>query len=257
MHLGRPKDLVVFDTQISGVGVRVYGDAPTDVRPVTVIYAHGGGFVVGDLDSHDDLCAEISDRTALRVISVDYRLAPEHQHPAAYNDLAAVVQAVCAQGPVVLAGDSAGATLCAALLGTLADWPIDATQIRGQVLIYPLLGYEPRGGSFDIHADAPLLSRDDLAVCAAARGGDPDDPRATPASGDLRALPSTRLFASQCDPLCDDATRYAEAAKTAGADVLCVTQIGTVHGWLRARARSPELAAQFTEIVEAIRDLAR
>ena len=243
-HAGRPEGLQVSDQSIAGVPVRLYG-LPSKT---TVLYAHGGGFVLGGLESHDDVCAEIADRTGCRVVSVDYRLSPEHPHPAAYDDTVAVAEALCAEGPVVLCGDSAGGTLCAAIAGTRAD-----LGFVGQVLIYPMIGYPATGGSFDVHAHAPLLSTSDLAFYADVRGGSPDDPRLIPALGDLTTLPPTWLFPAECDPLCDDAVRYADAIR--GGVHLC-QQDGLVHGWLRARDRSDMTRRAFDQIINAMAHLA-
>ncbi|WP_292312460.1 alpha/beta hydrolase [Marivivens sp.] len=243
-HAGRPVGLQVSDQWIADVPVRLYGPP----SKTTVLYAHGGGFVLGGLESHDDVCAEIADLTGCRVVSVDYRLSPEHPHPAAYEDTVAVAEILCAEGPVVLCGDSAGGTLCAAIAGTRAD-----LGFVGQVLIYPMIGYPARGGSFDVHSHAPLLSTSDLAFYADVRGGSPDDPRLIPALGDLSALPPTWLFPAECDPLCDDAVRFADAIK--GEVHLC-QQDGLVHGWLRARDRSDMTRQAFGQIINAIVDLA-
>ena len=243
-HAGRPVGLQVSDQWIADVPVRLYGPP----SKTTVLYAHGGGFVLGGLESHDDVCAEIADLTGCRVVSVDYRLSPEHPHPAAYEDTVAVAEMLCAEGPVVLCGDSAGGTLCAAIAGTRAD-----LGFVGQVLIYPMIGYPARGGSFDDHSQAPLLSTSDLAFYADVRGGSPDDPRLIPALGDLSALPPTWLFPAECDPLCDDAVRFADAIK--GEVHLC-QQDGLVHGWLRARDRSDMTRQAFGQIINAIVDLA-
>lgn len=243
-HAGRPVGLQVSDQWIADVPVRLYGPP----SKTTVLYAHGGGFVLGGLESHDDVCAEIADLTGCRVVSVDYRLSPEHPHPAAYDDTVAVAEILCAEGPVVLCGDSAGGTLCAAIAGTRAD-----LGFVGQVLIYPMIGYPARGGSFDVHSQAPLLSTSDLAFYADVRGGSPDDPRLIPALGDLSALPATWLFPAECDPLCDDAVRFADAIK--GEVHLC-QQDGLVHGWLRARDRSDMTRQAFGQIINAIVDLA-
>ena len=243
-HAGRPVGLQVSDQWIADVPVRLYGPP----SKTTVLYAHGGGFVLGGLESHDDVCAEIADLTGCRVVSVDYRLSPEHPHPAAYEDTVAVAEMLCAEGPVVLCGDSAGGTLCAAIAGTRVD-----LGFVGQVLIYPMIGYPARGGSFDVHSHAPLLSTSDLAFYADVRGGSPDDPRLIPALGDLSALPPTWLFPAECDPLCDDAVRFADAIK--GEVHLC-QQDGLVHGWLRARDRSDMTRQAFGQIINAIVDLA-
>lgn len=242
----KPSGLQVLDRTIAGVPVRIYG-TPSDM---TILFAHGGGFVLGGLESHDDLCADIADRTGCQVVAVDYRLSPEHRHPAAFDDLSNVAEELCAKGPVVLCGDSAGGTLCAALAGARAD-----LGLRGQVLLYPLLGYPAEGGSFDIHAHAPMLTTEDLKVYAEARGGAPDDPTANPAFGDLGGLPPTRLFPAECDPLCDDAVRYHEACVAAGVDSTVTVQMGMVHGWQRGRRNGAEMQACFDQIIKALREL--
>lgn len=247
-HNGRPEGLRVEDGVIGDVPVRTYGAH----SKTTILYAHGGGFVLGGLESHDDVCAELSARTGCRLVSLDYRLSPEHPHPAAYADIVTVAEALCREGPVVLCGDSAGGTLCAALAGTRAD-----LGLRGQVLIYPMLGVARAGGSFDLHAQAPLLTAADIEFYADVRCGAADDPRLIPALGNLHDLPPTRLFPAECDPLCDDATRYFAAASEAGADARVQIQSKLVHGWLRARDRSEMTRQSFDQIVEALIDLAR
>lgn len=243
----KPSGLQVINRTIAGVPVRIYG-APSDV---TILFAHGGGFVLGGLESHDDLCADIATRAGCQVVAVDYRLSPENRHPAAYDDLAGVAEALCSNGPVILCGDSAGGSLCAALAGTRSN-----LGFLGQVLLYPLLGYPAKGGSFDLHAHAPMLTTAELKVYAEARGGAEDDPRAIPAFGDLARLPPTRLFPAECDPLCDDAVRYNAAAVAAGADSKVTVQMGMVHGWQRGRRKGPEMQACFDQIIEALLELA-
>lgn len=247
-HRGRPEGLAVADRDIEGVPVRIYGTASV----VTVVYAHGGGFVLGGLDSHDDVCAELAQRTGSRVVSVDYRLAPEHPGVAGHEDLMRVTEGCCAEGPVILCGDSAGASLCATVSGTRAD-----LGLHGQVLIYPSLGFPQQGGSFETHAEAPLLRTEDLSLYREVLGGDPEDPRVVPARGDLAALPPTWLFPSECDPLHDDALRYAAAARAAGAEVHLQSHAGLVHGWLRARDVNALARASFAQIVEAVVQLSR
>ena len=120
-----------------------------------MVYLHGGGFVVGGLHSHDDVCAEIRSRTGLAVVSVDYRLSPEHQHPAAFEDACSVVSVL--PGPLVLVGDSAGGNLAAAAAHARRD-----PRILGQVLIYPGLGGDRQAGSYVTHANSPMLTTADL-----------------------------------------------------------------------------------------------
>ena len=147
--------------------VRIYsaGD-PTR----TVLFCHGGGWVVGDLNSHDDICAEICAQTGYRVVAVDYRLAPDHQHPAQFDDAYAVAEWIAQEFPggMVLAGDSAGGALVACVAHK-ARGQIEG--VLGQVLIYPVLGPEVDRGSYIEHADAPMLTRADMSMYNKIRTG--------------------------------------------------------------------------------------
>ena len=153
---GRPDQVKVADLSADGVPVRVYS-AGMPTR--TVLFAHGGGYFLGGLDSHDDICAEICIDTGYRVVAVDYRLAPEHPHPAAFDDCWTAAQWALREyaDGLVLAGDSAGGNLVAAVAhharGRLEG-------ILGQVLIYPDLGGDLNQPSYTEHAQAPLLGTD-------------------------------------------------------------------------------------------------
>lgn len=252
-HRGYPQGLSVHDETIAGVPCRVYaGNAPT------VIYLHGGGYVVGGLHSHDDVCAEICDRTGLQVIAVDYRLSPEHLHPAAFDDACAVIGVVAAKGPVVLVGDSAGGNLAAAAAHALRG---GGARILGQVLIYPGLGGDVNKGSYLTHAHAPMLTRDDVLFYKDIRHGGPppeDDTTVHPLRGrDFTGLPPTLAISAECDPLADDARDYAAKVNAAGGQAEWVTEPGLVHGYLRARATVPRAATSFTRIVTAISRFAK
>lgn len=250
---GYPPGVTAHDATIAGVPCRVYpGAAPA------VVYLHGGGFVVGGLHSHDDVCAEIRARTGLKVVAVDYRLSPEHKHPAAFDDSCAVISALGKEGPVVLAGDSAGGNLAAAASHALRGSDV---AILGQVLIYPGLGGDMDTGSYLTHAHAPMLTRDDVLFYKDIRHGAPP-PAADPTVSPLRDtnfahLPPTLAISAECDPLADDARDYAAAITAAGGWARWVLEPGLVHGYLRARATVPRAAASFTRIVTAIAAFAK
>jgi acetyl esterase len=245
---GYPPGVTARDEAVAGVPCRVYPGAD----PV-VIYLHGGGYVVGGLHSHDDVCAEIRARTGLTVVAVDYRLSPEHLHPAAFDDACGVVRALATKGPVVLAGDSAGANLAAAAAHALRG---SGVTILGQVLIYPGLGGDVNAGSYLTHAHAPMLSRDDVLFYKDIRHGGPppeDDATVYPLRDThFAGLPPTLTIGAQCDPLADDARDYAAKIRAAGGQAQWVEERGLVHGYLRARASVPRAAASFTRIVETI-----
>lgn len=249
---GYPEGVVAEDRPLGGVPCRLYTCGPA---AVTVLYLHGGGFVVGGLASHDDVCAEICKATGFRVVAADYRLAPEHRHPAAYDDALAAAHAVLATvpGALVLAGDSAGGTLAAAVTQTLKGNP----RLAGQVLIYPGLGGDPDRGSYLTHAQAPMLTRDDVLYYRDTRyeGGEepPDDATAAPLwAASFAGLPPTVAFSAECDPLADDARHYCALITAEGGRAHRVLEPGLVHGYLRARTTVTRARLSFTRITAAI-----
>lgn len=252
-HRGYPVGITAEDRPFGGVPCRIYPGSSG-----TVVYFHGGGFVVGGLHSHDDVCAELRAGTGLTVVSVDYRLCPEHPHPAAFEDACAATRAVMSDlpGPHLLAGDSAGGNLAAAVAHRLGR----KGKIAGQVLIYPGLGGDRDAGSYMTHAQAPMLTRDDVLFYAAIRHDGPEptpDPTFAPLSDtDFTQLPPTLAIAAECDPLADDATTYAARITAAGGTAQAITEPGLVHGYLRARATVPRAADSFARIVTTLRAMA-
>lgn len=254
-HQGYPEGVAAEDRDADNVSVRVYtaGD-PTR----TVVYYHGGGFVVGGLDSHDDVCAEICAMTGFRVVSVDYRLCPEHRHPAQFEDAWTAAQwAVAEYGvPMVLAGDSAGGNLAAAV-SHHARGRIES--IQGQVLIYPGLGGPMQGGSYEEHANAPLLTVDELNFYRTMRfqGEEPQgDPTYAPLQdSDFSDLPPTVIVTADCDPLRDDGPTYRDRIISAGGRAHWINEAGLVHGYLRARTTVARARESFERIEIAIEAL--
>lgn len=249
-HRGYPTGVTATDRPFGGVPCRHYPGSDA-----TVIYFHGGGFVVGGLHSHDDICAEIRATTGFHVVSVDYRLCPEHPHPAAFHDALAATRAISATlpQPVILAGDSAGGNLAAATAHATRG---EALGITGQILIYPGLGGNKDAGSYLTHANAPMLTRDDVLFYARTRhaGAEPTpDPSFAPlCDSNFSGLPPTLAIAAECDPLADDARTYAARILAAGGKAKAVTEPGLVHGYLRARSTVPRAATSFARITAAI-----
>ncbi len=250
-HHGTPAGVTSQDDTIAGQPCRIYhGALPT------VIYLHGGGFVVGGLESHDDVCAEICARTGFQVVSVDYRLAPEHVHPAAFQDALAVTKAIAAQGPYVLAGDSAGGTLAASVAQNLRQ----EAPAKGLVLIYAGLGGDVDKGSYLVHANAPMLTRDDVICYASIRFKNgrvsAHDHTAHPLlDKDFTDLPPTVAFSAECDPHADDGRDYCARITAAGGSATWHLERGLVHGYLRARATVPRAAQSFERMIDAIQEL--
>ena len=247
-HRGYPAGITAYDIKIADVPCRVYkGKLPT------VVYLHGGGFILGGLGSHDDICAEICARTGYEVVCPDYRLAPEHVHPAAYDDTIAVARALARTGPFLLAGDSAGGGLAAsaalALRGTSP--PI------GAVLIYAGLGGNASQGSYLIHANAPLLSSEDVLFYGNIRHAGAQKPLSDPTASaldetDFSALPPVFAFSAECDPLADDGRDFCARVTAAGGNATWHLEPGLVHGYLRARHTVPRAAQSFDRIINVI-----
>jgi len=251
----RPPGVETQDLMAGSVPVRLY----TAGQPTrTVVYFHGGGFVVGGLESHDDVCAEICAQTGYRVIAVDYRLCPEHVHPAQFEDAWAAAQWAFAEygDPLVLTGDSAGGNLAAAV-SHYARGRFD--EILGQVLIYPGLGGDHEQGSYLEHAHAPMLTRDEILFYERVRcaGAPPrGDPQFAPLSDpDFAGLPPTVVVTADCDPLRDDGPAYCDKIIEAGGHAHWVNEPGLIHGYLRARTTVKRAAESFERISVAIEAL--
>lgn len=251
-----PADVTVQDAVWDDVPVRHYDHASQPDATHIIVYFHGGGFVVGGLDSHDDVCAELCAGTGLSVVSVDYRLAPEYAAPAQSDDCMAVVRALAARDArhIILVGDSAGGYLAADLSRQLRGTDI---ALAGQVLIYPGLGGDPDKGSYLTHAEAPLLTRADVLYYADMLH--PEGTEAGPeplAESEFSGLPATMVMAAECDPLSDDAAHYHAALTAAGVPSRLHIEAGLVHGFLRARHDVPRARRAFDRIIAACRDLA-
>jgi len=260
----RPAGLAVNDMQLARVPVRAY--CPTSPMPESgwpcLLYLHGGGWVVGDLDSHDFITAQLAAQLQVLVIAVDYRLAPEHPFPAAFDDCLAVWRALHngdspypldARRQVVI-GDSAGGNLAAALCLALRD--AGEPQPVAQVLIYPGLGGPDDLPSRSQCSAAPLLSSSDLDCYHALYLPGPEcrSPYARPLlAEDFSDLPAAFIALAQFDPLRDDGDRYHQHLRAAGVDSTLYPGTGLVHGCLRARGLTPEVDALYDALLDYLR----
>ncbi|MDQ0321016.1 acetyl esterase [Pararhizobium capsulatum DSM 1112] len=222
-----------------------------------LFYIHGGGFVVGSLESHDAICAEISDAVGAELVAVDYRLAPEHVWPAAFEDCWAVLSHVLKDGhPLVVIGDSAGGNLAAGIAMKARDE--GRSGIIGQALIYPGLGGDLVSGSYIEMAEAPGLSTADVAYYRDVLQAPAGNSYAFPlAAKDFSGLPAAFITAAHFDPLCDDARRYAARLASAGVNVTFREEPQMIHAWLRARFMSEGAKTGFATLCAAVRQLAK
>ncbi|AZO30125.1 alpha/beta hydrolase [Mesorhizobium sp. M1B.F.Ca.ET.045.04.1.1] len=262
-HQGRPEGVATRDglvaTAAHAIPIRRYQMADK-VAAAVVVYYHGGGFVLGDFDSHDDICAEICASTGFEVISTDYRLAPEHLHPASFDDALAVFEWVAATSklPIVLCGESAGGNLAAAVAQATRHHPRHAI---GQVLIYPGLGGDETGRSYIEHAEAPLLTLADIDFYRRVRsapGQSLDDPTFSPLRDrDFSGLPPTVIVTAECDPLSSDGEAYRDRILAAGGRAWWREEKRLVHSFLRARPTVPRAAEAFARIIAEVGALGR
>ncbi|WP_434559120.1 alpha/beta hydrolase [Pseudomonas sp. Z4-20] len=257
-----PPTLAVEDLQLAGVAVRAYH--PRTSPPLAgwpcLLYLHGGGWVVGDLDSHDFICMELAAELGALVLAVDYRLAPEHPFPAAFEDCLAVWRHL-ADAPFAIdprrravAGDSAGGNLAAALCLALRD--TGQVLPRAQVLIYPALGGPAELPSRQECFDAPLLSSRDLDRYEALYlGGARPSAYAMPLNaGDLSSLPPALVAVAQWDPLRDDGVLYSDRLNAAGVASVLYRGEGLVHGCLRGRNQVPEVDQLYRTLLAYLAD---
>ena len=267
-NYGRPVGVVSTDVMIQHIPVRRYffdtaisdsqnenSASPTQKR--LIIYLHGGGFVLGNLDSHDDICAEICAGTGYEVVSVAYRLAPEHPHPAMFEDALLATKFLIAKTdfPLILCGDSAGGNLAAAVVHAIRP---ETESIIGQLLIYPSLGPYTGIGSYEKHARAPMLTSEDIKFYLECRYGRqtediPKDKTLFPLlDNNFFNLPPTVVITADCDPISDDGKDYTYAVKAAGGRALWINEEGLVHGFLRARREVDGASSSFMRIIKLL-----
>ncbi|HEX9682688.1 MAG TPA: alpha/beta hydrolase [Acidimicrobiales bacterium] len=256
-----PELVTVRDLEVPGavgkIGARLYcaGDDPAG-RPA-IVFFHGGGHCIGDLDSHDAVCRHQADRTGATVLSVDYRLAPEHPFPAAHDDAVAATRWVCGHhDSVALLGDSAGGNLVATVaLALRAD---DSSPIAAQAMVYPAVDVRSEHPSVVDNAEGWMLTAEQMRWFAHHYlGADPSperraDPRVSPlAAGDLSGLPPALIVTAGFDPLRDEGDAYAAALEAAGVEVEHHRFPGMIHtffnliGFIDEAERAHALTADF------------
>jgi len=222
------------------VACRLYSDRVVEPTPA-LIYLHGGGFIGGDLDTHDVLCRELAHGANCGVIAVDYCLAPEHRFPAPYEDCLAVCSHLLNHAReygldaarLAIGGDSAGGNLAAAVVQALRNQ--NGNQPAFQLLIYPLTDFRMATPAYAEMAP-PAFTAAEAAWCAdqyLSVPSDIRDIRASPAlAEDLSGLPPAFLMTAEFDAMRDDGEAYALALAKAGVPVQLRRYLGTTHGFL-------------------------
>ncbi|MCZ6792190.1 MAG: alpha/beta hydrolase, partial [Planctomycetota bacterium] len=263
---------LVEDRRLPGprgeIPVRLYHPPGDDVgTPPVTVYFHGGGWVVGCIETHHALCHALAAESACLVASVDYRLAPEHPFPAAVDDalvatrwLAENAATVGADGGrLAVAGDSAGGNL-AAVVSLLAR-DLGGPPIRFQALVYPVTDCDLSTASYLENAEGYLLTRarmrwfwDHYIPIDRERESERADPRASPLrSVNVAGLPPALVLTAEFDPLRDEGEAYARRLQESGVPTVLSRYDGVVHGFFRMTARLRRAREALDQVAAALR----
>jgi acetyl esterase len=255
----------VFDRTVPGpagkIPIRVYRPVEAADDTPCLLFFHGGGWVIGTVDTHDLVCRALTEATVATVVSVDYRLAPEHPFPAGIDDCEAVTRWVADNGAEIgvngdrlaVCGDSAGGNLAAAVSLSCADGP----NISAQALVYPAVDLSNNERtSLERNALGYLLEIEGLRWFIDHYAPSPEmrlDPRCSPILGDLAGQPPAIVLTAEYDPLLDEGKDYAKALIDAGVPVEYTLFDGQVHtfftqvGFLDASLESVGMISRFFE----------
>ena len=242
-QIGMVRDLTA-DGPLGPIPLRVYRPAgvPASTPLAVLVFFHGGGWVIGDLETHDVLCRQLTAGSGVSVVSVDYRLAPEHKFPAAVDDAWAATRWVVAHAGelavdasrLAVGGDSAGGNLAAVVALLARDK--GAPAIAVQVLIYPVTDLVGETRSYRDFAEGYLLTREGMRWFIAhylTAEAEAVDWRASPLRAQsLAGLPPALIVTAGFDPLRDEGEAYAERLRDAGVRVDSVCYGGMIHGFV-------------------------
>ncbi|MBI1261675.1 MAG: alpha/beta hydrolase fold domain-containing protein [Rhizobiales bacterium] len=243
--IGKVEDVSIPGPDGGDLALRIYTPVAAGGGSPALVFFHGGGWVIGDLDTHDSLCRTLANESGVRVIAVDYRLAPEHPYPAALEDCVAAVKWVEANASkldidanrIAVGGDSAGGHLAAAV--SMVAKSEKGPHIAFQLLIYPVTDVPGGTGSYESFAEGYFLERAtmDWFFNAYANGADENDPLLAPLRApSFAGLPQAYVVTAGFDVLRDEGKAYAEALKSAGVETEYVNYDGMIHGFFNLQA---------------------
>ncbi|MFS0770914.1 alpha/beta hydrolase [Sphingomonas sp. 1P08PE] len=252
--------VVTIPSAAGDIPARLFDATANRLPGPVVVFYHGGGFVFGTVDTHASLCAEIARTLDLPVLSVEYRLAPEHRWPAAPDDAEAAARwvagnpaglGVTATG-LVLVGDSAGGMLVINTAMALRDAPA-AVPVLVQAPIYPVTDPAGRYPSFDEFAEGYVLTKAAMLWFGDAYAADIEHMRGSPMRAPLAGMPPAVIVAASLDPLRDQGRAYAARLIEAGVPTVYREAVGTIHGFATLRKAIPSAVGDMAGYLVALR----
>ncbi|QUY50757.1 alpha/beta hydrolase [Serratia plymuthica] len=257
---GGVRDFTVTANDGHEIAIRAYLPLGAGEGPLpAMLYAHGGGWCLGSLALYDRPCQALANATGRLILSVDYRLAPEHPFPRPLEDFYQALCAVAEQadalgiiaGRIAVGGDSAGGNLAAAVALLARDRA--GPQIEHQLLLYPALSGAMNTASYDDYAQGYFLTREVMTFCWATylgKEGKPRDPYAEPLHAiTLGRLPPATILSCEYDPLRDEAEQYAQRLREDGVAVRCERLPGMVHACIHMLGLTPAARVLFDKAV--------
>lgn len=244
------------------IALRYYDARESREAGPAIMFFHGGGFVIGDLETHHPYCTELAAKMDLPVIAVDYRLAPEHPFPAAPEDCEAAARWLAENGAslglditgLVFTGDSAGGNLTIVVTQALVAKPA-AVPVIAQAPLYPVVDSSNTGGSFTEFAEGFLLTAETMKWFGDSYAALAGDPRHDCINGEFANLPPTLLVTAGLDPLRDQGRDIAARMIQAGVDVTFMEMRGTIHGFICLRKGVPSAQGDCDAIFRGMKAL--
>ena len=254
-EIKRIDTLTIDGCQVSRLPVRLYRPSLQPELPA-VVFCHGGGFVLGDLDTHDALCRGLAHSSGCVVVAVDYRRAPEYPFPIAIDDCLMVLDWIRREAGalgvhvarIAVAGDSAGAHVAIGAALSARDRGIE---LRHAALLYPVIDPTCSSRSMGQYANGYLLTREAMQwfwECYLPPTAAVADPRARLLTADLRGFPPTTVLTAEFDPLCDEGEAFAARLRAASVPVELCRMAGAVHGFAGLPQVTP-LAAKAVDFI--------
>jgi acetyl esterase len=270
MQMVGPKDVpvggtrnVVVPSATGGIPIRVYSPVASGNEPMpALVYYHGGGFVIGNIESHDGLCRMMANEGGFRVISVDYRLAPEHKYPAAFDDCFAALGWVVANAAeigvdanrIAVGGDSAGGALAAEV--AQAAKAKGGLSVAAQMLLFPVTQIGEETSSLREFAVGYFLEKETLDWfydCYLPPGAPKNDPKISPLRvKDASGLPPAYIMLGGYDPLHDEGMQYADKLRAAGVKVTVADHSDMVHCFIYLQAVLPQAHEALASAAKAV-----